>query len=82
MHLDATSVRPVSDLVGSGESSVDLQLRTPSVVDIGRSETVEVSVRAEWESVALVILIVLVSALLVFGVVRTVRRRKRMPVAP
>ncbi|MEW2013909.1 MULTISPECIES: DUF6049 family protein [Microbacterium] len=73
---------PVSALVGSGESSVDLQLRTPSGVEIGRSETVEVSVRAEWESVALVILIVLVSALLVFGVVRTVRRRKRMPVAP
>ena len=73
---------PVSALVGSGESSVDLQLRTPSGVDIGRSETVEVSVRAEWESVALVILTVLVSALLVLGVIRTVRRRKRMPVAP
>jgi uncharacterized membrane protein (UPF0136 family) len=41
-----------------------------------------VSVRAEWESVALVILTVLVSALLVLGVIRTVRRRKRMPVAP
>ncbi|MFI8633042.1 DUF6049 family protein [Microbacterium sp. NPDC077663] len=73
---------PVSALVGSGESSVDLQLRTPAGVEIGPSETVEVSVRAEWESVALVILTVLVSALLVFGVVRTVRRRKRMPVAP
>ncbi|MEW1834972.1 DUF6049 family protein [Microbacterium sp. NPDC079995] len=71
---------PVSALVGSGESSVDLQLRTPAGVEIGPSESVEVSVRAEWESVALVILSVLVSALLVFGVVRTIRRRKRMPV--
>jgi len=71
---------PVSALVGSGESSVDLQLRTPAGVDIGPSETVDVSVRAEWESVSIIILGGLVSALLVFGVVRTIRRRRRMPV--
>ncbi|CAL4861305.1 DUF6049 family protein [Microbacterium sp. MM2322] len=71
---------PVSALVGSGESSVDLQLRTSAGVEIGPTETIKVSVRAEWESVALVILSVLVSALLVFGVVRTIRRRRRMPV--
>ncbi|MFJ6677992.1 DUF6049 family protein [Microbacterium sp. NPDC091382] len=71
---------PVSALVGSGESSVDLQLRTPAGVDIGPSETVDVSVRAEWESVSIIVLGVLVTALLVFGVVRTIRRRRRMPV--
>ncbi|MDQ1126003.1 hypothetical protein QE428_001036 [Microbacterium sp. SORGH_AS 505] len=71
---------PVSALVGSGESSVGLQLRTPAGLDIGPRETVQVSVRAEWESVAVVVLAVLVSVLLVFGVVRTIRRRRRMPV--
>lgn len=71
---------PVSALVGSGETSVDLQLRSPTGVEIGPTETVEVSVRAEWESVAVIILSVLVTGLLVLGVVRTVRRR-RMPVA-
>lgn len=71
---------PVSALVGSGESSVDLKLRTPAGVEIGPTETINVSVRAEWEAVSIIILSVLVSVLLVFGVVRTVRRRRRMPV--
>ncbi|MCK6079577.1 hypothetical protein KZX37_02940 [Microbacterium sp. EYE_5] len=68
---------PVTALVGSGESSVDLELRSPTGVILGDTERVAVSVRAEWESVAIVILSVLVSGLLVFGVVRTVRRRRR-----
>ena len=71
---------PVSALVGSGESSVQLQLRTRAGVDIGPGETIRVSVRAEWEAVSVIILSALVSVLLVFGVVRTIRRRRRMPV--
>ncbi|WP_405374550.1 MULTISPECIES: DUF6049 family protein [unclassified Microbacterium] len=71
---------PVEAVVGSGNSSIDLQLRSPTGIDLGARQTVAVSVHAEWESVAVITLSVLVSALLVFGIVRTVRRRRRMPV--
>jgi len=68
---------PVEARVGSGESSIDLQLRSPTLIDIGAPQTIEVTVRAEWESVAIVVMSVLVTGLLVLGVVRTIRRRPR-----
>ncbi len=68
---------PVTALVGSGESSIDLQLRSPSGIELGDRQTVDVSVRADWESVAVVTLSILVTGLLVLGVVRTISRRRR-----
>ena len=68
---------PVEALVGSGRSSIDLQLRTPGGVDLGERQTYSVSVQAEWESAAMIGLSVLVTALVVLGIVRTVRRRRR-----
>ena len=68
---------PVEARVGSGESSIDLQLRSPALIDIGAPQTIDVTVRAEWESVAVVVMSVLVTGLLVLGVVRTIRRRPR-----
>ncbi|MFS0866003.1 DUF6049 family protein [Microbacterium sp. 179-B 1A2 NHS] len=69
---------PVEALVGTGESSIDLQLRTPTGVLLGDTSNVAVSVQAEWESVAVVGLTVLVTALIVLGIVRTVIRRRRL----
>jgi hypothetical protein len=67
---------PVEARVGSGESSIDLQLRSPTNLEIGAPQTVEVTVRAEWESVAIVVMSVLVTGLIVLGVFRTIRRRR------
>jgi len=68
---------PVEARVGSGESSVTLQLRSPTMIAIGDPVSVHVSVRAEWESVGLVVLIVIVAGLIIVGIIRTVRRRRR-----
>lgn len=71
---------PVEARVGSGESTLDLQLRSPTMVPIGGAVPVHVAVRAEWESVGLIVGSILVAAMLVGGVIRTVlkiRRRKQ-----
>lgn len=74
---------PVEARVGSGESTIDLQLRSPTMVAIGGPVTVGVSVQAEWESVGVVVMAVLVAGLLVLGVIRTVGRvRRRRETAP
>lgn len=68
---------PVQARVGSGESTLELQLRSATGVAIGDAVPVYVSVHAEWESVGLVIMITLVAALLIVGVVRTVLKLRR-----
>lgn len=68
---------PVEARVGSGESTLHLQLRSPSLVAIGGPVTVHVSVHAEWESVGLVIMVILVAAMIVLGVIRTMRKLRR-----
>lgn len=65
---------PVEARVGNGEVTLDLQLRSPSFVTIGPSRSVEVNVRAEWETVGLVALSIIVGGLVLLGVVRTVLR--------
>ncbi|QKJ21320.1 hypothetical protein HQM25_17505 [Microbacterium hominis] len=63
---------PVQARVGSGEVTLDLQLRSPSSVAIGPAESVQVNVRAEWEAVGLTALGVVVGGLIVLGAARTV----------
>ena len=65
---------PVQARVGNGEVTLSLQLRSRASVAIGQGATVEVNVRAEWESVGIVVLAVVVGGLLLLGVVRTVLR--------
>lgn len=65
---------PVQARVGNGDVTLDLQLRSRASVAIGAPESVEVSVRAEWETFGIAALGVVVGGLLLFGVVRTVRR--------
>lgn len=71
---------PVQARVGRGEVTLTLQLRSPAFVAIGEPESVEVNVWADWEGVGIGALAVLVGALLIMGIVRTVlrvRRRRR-----
>jgi hypothetical protein len=68
---------PVEARVGNGESSLDLQLRSPSMIDVGSRVTVQVSVRAEWETVGIVAIVALVGGLIVFGAIRTFLRLRR-----
>jgi len=68
---------PVEARVGSGESMIRLQLRSPSMVAIGPSIPVHVAVRAEWESVGIIVMVALVGGMIIAGVVRTVLRLRR-----
>ncbi|WP_160150870.1 DUF6049 family protein [Microbacterium timonense] len=68
---------PVQARVGRGDVTLTLQLRSPAFVAIGQPETVDVNVWADWEAVGIVALAVLVGALLIVGVVRTVLRMRR-----
>lgn len=73
---------PVQARVGNGEVTIDLQLRSPSFVAIGPPASVPVNVRAEWETVGVVALSIVVGGLVLLGVIRTVlrvRARRRGP---
>jgi hypothetical protein len=67
---------PVQARVANGEVDLALQLRSPSSVGIGDTETVHVNVRAEWETVGIAALSIVVGGLLVTGVIRTILRRR------
>jgi len=68
---------PVQARVGSGDVDIALTLISPDGHRIGPSQTVDVSVRAEWETIGVIVLGVLIGGLLVAGVIRTVRRRRK-----
>lgn len=68
---------PVEARVGRGDVTLALQLRSPAFIAIGDPQSVDVSVRADWETTGLTILAVLVGGLLVVGIVRTVLRFRR-----
>lgn len=68
---------PVEARVGSGESSLRLQLRSATGIPVGDPVAVHVAVRAEWESVGLVVLSVLIAGMIAIGAVRTVRKYRR-----
>ena len=70
---------PVKARVGSGTVEVDLSLTSPTGVRIGTDQSLEVNVRADWETIGLVILSVLAAAFLAIGAIRTVRRIRRRP---
>lgn len=65
---------PVQARVGNGEVSVQLQLRSRTLEPIGAPQVVDVSVRADWESIGIVVMAVLVGGFLVLGAIRTVLR--------
>lgn len=61
---------------GNGEVTIALQLQSPSGVPIGAAQQADVNVRADWETVGVIILSVLVAGLIVLGLVRTVLHRR------
>lgn len=72
---------PVRARIATGEVKLAVSLHSPQGVAVGDTQTVQVSVRADWEGIGAVILGVLVAAFVVVGVIRTVRRRRRARVA-
>jgi hypothetical protein len=68
---------PVEARVGSGEVGIELHLLSPSGVPIGETQSADVTVRADWEGIGLIILGVLIAVFLTLGVVRMVLRRRR-----
>lgn len=72
---------PVIAKVGSGDVSLQLELRSPTLQPIGEPVTAEVNVRADWEIIGIVSLVVIVGGLFVVGIVRTVLGRRRRAAA-
>lgn len=74
---------PVEARVGSGETTLSLQLRSTAAVPIGASERIGLTVRAEWESVGITAIVLVVVVLIAGGVIRTIlklrRRRSETP---
>ncbi|MGP3533589.1 DUF6049 family protein [Microbacterium sp. RD1] len=71
---------PVQARIGNGAVTVTMQLYSPAGVAVGAVQSAEVEVRAEWETIGLVILIVLMVLFVGLGIFRTVvRRRARRP---
>lgn len=67
---------PVSARVGSGELDLRLHLTSPTGVPIGQLESVRVAVRAEWETIGLIVFGGLIVILISLGLFRTVRRKR------
>lgn len=68
---------PVSARVGSGEVDLRLSLYSPTGVQIQGDQSIRVAVRAEWETIGLVIFGGLAVLLIALGVIRTIRRKRR-----
>jgi len=68
---------PIEARVASGEVRVDFRLTSESDVAIGQPTSADVTLRADWEGIGIGILGALIGLLFVFGLIRTVRRRRR-----
>lgn len=68
---------PISARVASGDVQVRFQLTSPTGVQISHSAAADVTLRADWEGIGLGILGGVIALLFVFGLIRTVRRRRR-----
>lgn len=72
---------PIRARVASGQVQVDFRLTSPTGVPIGQAATADVTLRADWEGIGLGILGGVIALLFVFGVIRTIRRRRRTAAA-
>lgn len=68
---------PVEARVGNGDVDIALSLLASDGQVIGPVQTVEVTVRADWERIGIAVLGTLIAGLLAVGTVRTVLRRRR-----
>ena len=67
---------PIEARVASGDVKVTFRLSSPTGVPIGEPAVADVTLRADWEGIGLGILGAVIALLLVFGIVRTVRRKR------
>ena len=68
---------PIEARVGSGDVTVHYTLQSATGERIGPTRDVAVTVRADWERIAVIALAVIVAALIGFGLYRQIRRRRR-----
>ncbi|MGO1628343.1 MAG: DUF6049 family protein [Microbacterium sp.] len=68
---------PVEATLGSGDVDIRISLQSPTGVLIGPEESMHVTVRADWERYGIAGLAVLIVGLVVFGTIRTIRRRMK-----
>ena len=68
---------PVEARIANGEVDVAMQLYSPTGEPVGARQSVQVEVRAEWESIGLIVIIALVVIFLGIGVLRTITGRRR-----
>ncbi|WP_345800978.1 DUF6049 family protein [Microbacterium sp. AZCO] len=67
---------PVQAQIGSGDVTLSLELRSPTGVLIGDPQLREVHVRADWEGIGIIVLVVLAVGFVAVGVIRTILRRR------
>ncbi|MCR2824911.1 DUF6049 family protein [Microbacterium sp. zg.Y909] len=68
---------PVEAHVGNGEVDIRFELLSPTGIPVGSPQVATVMVRADWEVIGVGALVTVVGGLLVIGLFRTVRRRRR-----
>jgi hypothetical protein len=68
---------PIEARVASGEVQVDFRLTSENDIAIGQPAAADVTLRADWEGIGIGILGAAIGLLFVFGLIRTVRRRRR-----
>lgn len=68
---------PVTARVGSGEVNLEISLTSADGSKVGVTKVLPVRVRADWEVWGLVVIGILFIALLIAGVIRTLRKRRR-----
>lgn len=68
---------PMHAKIANGETTLTLQLRSPTGVAIGDAQKVRVSMHADWEMAGIVILGIIVVVLLVAGAGRMIFSRRR-----
>ncbi|RFA17220.1 hypothetical protein B7R21_00290 [Subtercola boreus] len=68
---------PVKAAVASGQVDLRLEIFSPSGVSINQAAPRQINVSADWEGIGTIVIGVLAAALLAFGIVRQVLKRRR-----
>ncbi|RFA17485.1 hypothetical protein B7R22_00300 [Subtercola boreus] len=72
---------PVKAAVASGQVDLRLEIFSPSGVSINQAAPRQINVSADWEGIGTIVIGVLAAALLAFGIVRQVLKRRRAKAA-
>ncbi|RFA11000.1 hypothetical protein B7R54_18605 [Subtercola boreus] len=72
---------PVKAAVASGQVDLRLELFSPSGIPINQAAPRQINVSADWEGIGTIVIAILAAALLAFGIVRQVLKRRRAKAA-